>query len=78
VSASLLHAAGHSELVAKDAETFVALARTLAADRARLSTLRSSLRDTLRTSPLCDAPAYAARFHQAIRDCWKQWCASQA
>jgi predicted O-linked N-acetylglucosamine transferase (SPINDLY family) len=78
VSASLLHACGHAELVAKDPEAFVALAKTLATDRARLSTLRSGLRETLRTSPLCDAPAYAARFHNAIRECWKLWCASQA
>jgi predicted O-linked N-acetylglucosamine transferase (SPINDLY family) len=78
VSASLLHACGHAELVAKDPEAFVALAKTLATDRARLSTLRSGLRETLRTSPLCDAPAYAARFHAAIRECWKQWCETQA
>jgi predicted O-linked N-acetylglucosamine transferase (SPINDLY family) len=78
VSASLLHACGHPELVAKDAEAFVQLASTLAQDRARLATLRASLRGELRASPLCDAPAYAARFHAAIRDCWKQWCARQA
>jgi predicted O-linked N-acetylglucosamine transferase (SPINDLY family) len=75
VSASLLHAAGHPELVATDADAFVALAAKLAQDRARLTTLRSGLRDTLRASPLCDAPAYAARFHDAIRACWRQWCA---
>jgi predicted O-linked N-acetylglucosamine transferase (SPINDLY family) len=74
VSASLLHAAGHPELVATDADAFVALAAKLAQDRARLTTLRSGLRDTLRASPLCDAPAYAARFHDAIRACWRQWC----
>jgi predicted O-linked N-acetylglucosamine transferase (SPINDLY family) len=77
VSASLLHAAGHAELVAKDTDAFVELARTLAADRARLSVLRTGLRGELRASPLCDAPAYAARFHAAIRECWKLWCASQ-
>jgi protein O-GlcNAc transferase len=78
VSASLLHAASHSELVAKDADAFVQLAASLAQDRARLASLRTNLRGELRASPLCDAPAYAARFHAAIRDCWKQWCAKQA
>ncbi len=78
VSASLLHAAGHPELVAKDADAFVQLAASLAQDRARLATLRTDLRGELRASPLCDAPAYAARFHAAIRDCWKQWCKTQA
>ena len=78
VSASLLHAAGHPELVARDADAFVQLAASLAQDRARLASLRTNLRGELRASPLCDAPAYAARFHAAIRDCWKQWCAKQA
>ena len=78
VSASLLHAAGHPELVAKDPDAFVQLAASLAQDRARLTTLRTDLRGKLRASPLCDAPAYAARFHAAIRDCWKQWCEKQA
>jgi len=78
VSASLLHAAGHAELVAKDAEDFVRLSAALAQDRARLSTLRANLRAELRASPLCDAPAYAARFHAAIRECWKAWCESAA
>lgn len=76
VSASLLHAAGHAELVAKDAEGFVRLAAELAQDRVRLAALRANLRAELRVSPLCDAPAYAARFHAAIRECWKAWCES--
>jgi len=72
---SLLQAAGPPELVAKDPDAFVQLAASLAQDRARLTTLRTDLRGKLRASPLCDAPAYAARFHDAIRACWRQWCA---
>jgi predicted O-linked N-acetylglucosamine transferase (SPINDLY family) len=75
VSASLLHSCGHPELVATDAGAFVELAGKLAVDRARLSALRARLRTELRASPLCDAPAYAARFHAAVRDCWKLRCA---
>ena len=77
VSASLLRACGHSELVAQDETTFVELASNLARDRARLAALRTNLREELAASPLLDAPAYAARFHAALRDCWREWCAKQ-
>ena len=77
VSASLLHAAGHPELVAQDTDAFVHIAASLAQDRQRLAALRTSLRGEMVASPLMDAPGYAARFHAAVRDCWKQWCASR-
>jgi predicted O-linked N-acetylglucosamine transferase (SPINDLY family) len=47
VSASLLHAAGHPELVASDADAFVRIAASLAQDRPRLDALRTSLRTSL-------------------------------
>ena len=78
VSASLLHAAGHPELVAADTDALVQLAASLANDRPRLASLRTTLRGRMAASPLMDAPAYAARFHAALRDCWRQWCAGQA
>jgi predicted O-linked N-acetylglucosamine transferase (SPINDLY family) len=78
VSASLLHAAGHPELVAADTDALVQLAASLANDRPRLASLRTTLRGQMAASPLMDAPAYAARFHAALRDCWRQWCKTQA
>jgi len=77
VSASLLYAAGHPELVASDAEAFVRIATSLAQDRERLASLRTSLRTEMAASPLMDAPAYAARFHAAMRTCWRSWCRQQ-
>jgi predicted O-linked N-acetylglucosamine transferase (SPINDLY family) len=61
VSASLLGAAGFPQWIAADEATFVRLATGLAADRPALAALRTSMRDTLRASPLLDAPAYARR-----------------
>ena len=77
VSASLLTAAGHPEWIAEDADGFVRIASALVGDLPRLSSIRASLRDGLRASPLLDAKAYAHRFHAAIRECWREWCASQ-
>jgi predicted O-linked N-acetylglucosamine transferase (SPINDLY family) len=74
VSASLLHAVGHPEWVAKDAADFARLGAALAADRAALSGLRGSLRGQMAASTLCDARAYGERFHAAIRACWANAC----
>ena len=60
------------EFIARDADEFVRLAATLAADRARLASLRSELRPRLLASPLCDAKAYAARFAEAIEHAWAE------
>lgn len=74
VSASLLTAAGHPEWIAEDADGFVRIATGLLGDMDRLASLRSSLRDELRASPLLDAKAYSGRFHAALRGCWRSWC----
>ena len=63
------------DLVADTSETYVNSACELARDTARLQTLRSSLRERISTSPLCDAPAYALTVEAAYRDMWRTWCA---
>jgi predicted O-linked N-acetylglucosamine transferase (SPINDLY family) len=63
--------------VAGDADGLVRIAASLAGDLPRLASTRASLRDELRASPLLDSKAYAQRFHAAIRECWRTWCASQ-
>ena len=77
VGASLLSAAGLSELVAPDAAGFVRVARELAADRTRLAAMRSDLRETMRASVLVDQAAYGARFFGALRQEWVRWCGSK-
>jgi protein O-GlcNAc transferase len=66
VGASVLTAAGHSELVAADRAGYIAMAAALAADRTRLAELRRTLRPSLLASPLCDARGYAEMFEDAI------------
>ena len=78
VGASLLHAAGCTELLAEDADGFVSIAAGLASDRGRLAGYRSGLRARLRSSALLDADAYAARFHGALRSAWRARCAEAA
>jgi protein O-GlcNAc transferase len=74
VGASLLSAVGLPELVAATPEEFLTLATGLAADRGRLDTLRSTLRERLLGSALCDRAAYAARLAGALRAFWRAAC----
>jgi predicted O-linked N-acetylglucosamine transferase (SPINDLY family) len=75
VGTSLLHAIGMAEWCAATPADFTRIAVGLARDPGRLASLRGSLRDTVRRSPLADGPAYGRRFHAAIRECWREWCA---
>ncbi|HEY4300936.1 MAG TPA: tetratricopeptide repeat protein [Candidatus Didemnitutus sp.] len=75
VGASLLIAAGHPEWIAGSADEYVRLAVNLASDRGRLAALRAGLRDDLRRGTLLDHAGQAARFGDALRACWRDWCA---
>ena len=72
---SILHHLGLNELVANTPEAYVACAADLAGNLVRLETLRTTLRERITTSPLCDAPAYAHSVEAAYRDMWRKWCA---
>ncbi|MGE5468979.1 MAG: tetratricopeptide repeat protein [Ignavibacteria bacterium] len=67
---SILRTAGLDEWIATDEADYVAKAVRLASDRAGLAQLRSTLRDTLAASPLCDATRFARNLEQAFRGMW--------
>jgi protein O-GlcNAc transferase len=77
VGATLLRTAGLPEWVAAHPGEYVRLASSLGADRARLAQLRETMRDTIRNSALCDAPAFAARFGAMLREQWRRWCGAE-
>lgn len=77
VGLSLLSAAGLPEFAAEDEDEYVRIARGLAADRGRLAGLRASLRGRMLGSPLCDVPAFCARFGGALRGLWRERCANR-
>jgi glycosyltransferase involved in cell wall biosynthesis len=63
--ASLLTAAGCPELVAHSEEEYLEIAKRLAGSPERLRGYRSSLREKMRQSGLCDADAFAKKMDQA-------------
>lgn len=78
VGASLLHAAGHPEWIAENWDQYITIAKTMAADPAKLSLIRKKLREGMQTSILLDHPGQSARFGNALRACWQRWCVAQS
>ena len=78
VGTSILTHLGLPELSASTPDDFVRIAAALANDRPRLRQLRSTLRDTMRSSRLMDGSAHAAAIEDAYSNMWKSWCVSQA
>ncbi len=62
------------EFAGQSKQTYVEAAVGLANDLDRLTALRSGLRERMRTSPLCDADAFARNVETADRDMWRTWC----
>jgi predicted O-linked N-acetylglucosamine transferase (SPINDLY family) len=71
---SILSNVGLPEFIAPGRDAYIRLARELANDADRLTTLRSSLRDRMLASPLMDKNTFAADVESAYRAMWRQWC----
>ncbi len=72
VALSMLTSVGHSELVGSDLDDYTRIAVELARDPQRLSHLRSSLREKLRTSPLMDLPNFMRDLENVYRLVWRR------
>ncbi|MBM7332279.1 MAG: sulfotransferase [Alcanivorax sp.] len=77
-AASHLVNAGLPELVVDSWDTYRARARELAGDLDTLATIRRNLRDTLKASPVCDAPRFAGHLATALRGIWQRHCQQQS
>jgi predicted O-linked N-acetylglucosamine transferase (SPINDLY family) len=69
-SASHLSNAGFPGWVARDLAHYVDLAVTRARDPDGLALARATMRDRVRTSPLCDAPRFGRSLGAALRHAW--------
>ncbi len=72
---SQLSALGLPQLAATTRADYLAVARGLAQDLPALVELRAGLRQKLRDSRLCDAPAYTRALEALYRGIWREWCA---
>ena len=78
MAASALTALGLTELIARSPEQYVDIAARWANDFDRLGRLRTSLREKMRTSPLCDGAAFTRSLEEAYRTVWRRWCSRQS
>jgi protein O-GlcNAc transferase len=67
---AVLHTIGRPEWSAGSADEYVEIATRLAADPTELGRIRCSLRQQMRTSPLCDGPGLARSLESAYRELW--------
>jgi predicted O-linked N-acetylglucosamine transferase (SPINDLY family) len=74
VGVSLLSNVGLPDLVAQTPEEYLSIASKLAANPSRVDALRAGLREQMRSSPLMDAPRFAAEVEAAYRKMWLTWC----
>ncbi|WP_448206147.1 tetratricopeptide repeat protein [Azospirillum sp. sgz302134] len=71
-SLAFLTVAGVEGCVARDPAHYVELAAGWAADPARLTDLRRTLRARMAASPLCDGALLAKHLARALRDLWRE------
>jgi predicted O-linked N-acetylglucosamine transferase (SPINDLY family) len=71
--ALVLTAIGFPDLIADDADSYVAIAQDLARNRDRLRSVRNNLRERMRASPLMDHCGLARDVEAAFREMWRTW-----
>lgn len=76
-SLSHLTAVGLPEFIVADQSAYLAKAVSLAHDLAHLESIRSGLRERMRTSPLCDVLRFTGTLEEAYRSMWCRWCERQ-
>ena len=76
VGTSLLTALGLPDLIAPTRDRYIQIAAELANDRPRLLEYHRTLRQRMAASALCDSKAYACNFEAALRQAWRDWCAT--
>lgn len=71
---SILATSGLTELIAETPQTYVAICVKLANDLEYLQTLRKTLRERLKKSPLMAAAAFTHQLENEYHTMWQTWC----
>ena len=74
VGKTLLQSIGLGDWVAISQEDYLQKAVHFAQSPQSLAQIKSSLRQQLLDSPLCDSPAFAQKFQTALRNMWETLC----
>lgn len=74
VAAGILNAVGLNDFIANDTEMYKAIAIKTAKDINKLAALRTTMRETLRTTPVFNSAQYVGLVEAAYRSMWRTWC----
>jgi predicted O-linked N-acetylglucosamine transferase (SPINDLY family) len=77
VGSSILSRVGLESLVASTPQEYVAKAAALAGEPQTLARIRTSIRQRVAGSSLCDAKGFARNVEGAYRKMWRKWCSSK-
>ena len=72
-TSAMLRLVGAEDFIAQTPDEYVALALRWARDRERLRSVRRSLRERMRASPLCDGPRFTRNLEAAFRSIWRAY-----
>jgi len=74
VGASILSNLGLGVLIATSVDQYLSIAEGLATDRARLASLRKTMRERMQASPVRDEIGFTRAVEHAYRQMWLNWC----
>lgn len=75
---SILTNVGLPELIAQTKEQYIEIAKSLAEDKAHRLSMRSTLREKMKSSPLCDSETYTRELETIYRRIWHTYCGSHS
>ena len=76
IGASILTALGREEWVANSELEYIDKVVALSTNTEKLSTIRSSLRKDMETSPIMDHKGFVRELEQTYQSMWEKWCSS--
>lgn len=68
VGVSILNNINKSEWIAKNTSEYVNIAKNISRDRSKLENIRKTLREEVRSSPLCDGNSFTKMFEDTLLD----------
>lgn len=68
---------GHTEWICSTKEQYISCAVSLSSSLSSLSKIRSSLRERIQSSPLCDSKPFTLSLERVYRDKWAKYVMEQ-
>jgi protein O-GlcNAc transferase len=75
--ASILKAIGLADLITSTPEEYIAKVTALAKNHTQRNELKTSLRERISNSPLCDGRDLAHALEDTYRKMWHTWCGAE-